>query len=307
MKSEKWYSVNELKGCPLCLSDIPAFHLSTSSAEAITNVYRNLVPEFISEHATRLYNCQKCDLYFYSPQLIGSSRLYSELRKHDWYYMASKPEYQIAAERLPIKGSILEFGAGSGEFRKYLGSEVEYAGTELAPDKELRSLGITIESEIDSRTFEAVISFQFMEHISNIRESLERQWSYLRPGGVLMFAVPSFDGFLRYAHESALNHPPHHLSLWTDDCLSFISNNILIGSQLELVHEKVAEFHKNWANAEMLFGLLRRIFRIPNEMIYWTKRSTIAWKFAIFITRYFPLTLTRRGHTVIAIYRKAER
>jgi SAM-dependent methyltransferase len=263
-----------------------------------------LVNELNVSENTTLFKCRKCDIRFFNPQLIGNSHFYNVLSTNHWYYLREKEEYKIAQKLCYSLNEILEFGAGKGYFKEFLNPKSDYLGTELNPTDEMRLLGIVDEKDLPARTFDAVVSFQFLEHVSNPREILEKQWSFVKDGGLLIVSIPSFNSFLKFAFASALNSPPHHLTLWPDKTFRFIQHNLLRGSSLEIIHEEISDYHFAWGNQETIFKYLRRVFLVKPTWLYSSRRSKLAWKISSFLSRSINFRLTRRGHTVVAVFRK---
>jgi SAM-dependent methyltransferase len=304
VEPKNWYTKIEISSCPICEEEVELKELCRTAPETININYQKLISDFHLTESISLFRCKVCDFRFYNPQLVGNSELYSALSKYDWYYLPEKWEFETAAKFLPPSAKILEFGGGSGEFRKYLDPGSTYLGTELQPSEELRKIGIITEEEIADSHFDAVVSFQFMEHIPNIKNSLLKQWDSILVGGVLIFAVPSNDSFLKFAHESALNHPPHHLSLWSDETIRYISDNLFKCSQLTIMHEPLAANHRKWANSELIFRYLRKIMFVRSNMLYSGRQSDFLWRVDLFFGNLIPGNLSKRGHTVLAIFRK---
>lgn len=300
----EYYTVVKLLHCPLCGEKKNFKFISFSDDKLITKKYTPLVKDFISTDSTSLYRCQNCDIRFYNPQLIGSQKLYLELKKFDWYYLDSKPEYDIAANFIEKNASVLEFGAGMGAFRSYLSDKNFYIGTELSPNEAQRQNNVVSESEIIGKLYDVVISFQFMEHVPNILEFLNKKWAYVRPGGKMLVSVPADNSFLRFAYESALNHPPHHLSLWTDESLTYVSKLLANVRDIKIIHEPVAPFHRHWADSEIVFRVLRFFLRIQPRMLYENEVTRRLWRISLIVGRITPIKLAKRGHTVVVVYTK---
>jgi SAM-dependent methyltransferase len=62
--------------------------------------------------------------------------------------------------------------------------------------------------------YDAVCSFQVLEHIAKPKEFLDACCALLRPGGLLLLGVPNQDSFIRHMI-NPLDMPPHHMTRWT--------------------------------------------------------------------------------------------
>ncbi|MEO7107240.1 MAG: methyltransferase domain-containing protein, partial [Rhodoferax sp.] len=172
-----------------------------------------------------LLHCNDCDLKWYRPAPAGDPAFYEALQQHDWYYQDDKPEYSYAAKFVRVGMSVLEVGCGKGAFTKFLPKGASFRGLEFNEEavKKGRSaaLRIDIESVEDhaithAGTYDAVCHFQVLEHVTDPSQFLNACTSLLKPGGILIVAVPSEDSFLSITEGGYLNMPPHHLTRWSD-------------------------------------------------------------------------------------------
>lgn len=172
-----------------------------------------------------LYRCQASRVdFFLPPEAAGTVKFYENLRKFDWYYMADKWEFAVALPDLAGCRRILEVGSGPGLFveramKTLTGSTVQ--GIELNENavSQARQRNLPVEP-LDLRelvnqgeTFDAVCSFQVLEHVHRPRELLEAIAQVLSPGGVLILSVPNRNSFLGRQY-NLLDMPPHHMTRW---------------------------------------------------------------------------------------------
>jgi 2-polyprenyl-3-methyl-5-hydroxy-6-metoxy-1,4-benzoquinol methylase len=68
--------------------------------------------------------------------------------------------------------------------------------------------------------YDAVCSFQVLEHVSNVNAFVSDVVRALKIGGTLILGVPNNDAFLRLEKCPVLNAPPHHMGLWTKASLA---------------------------------------------------------------------------------------
>ena len=63
--------------------------------------------------------------------------------------------------------------------------------------------------------YDIICSFQVLEHVTEVGEFIDACLKCLKPGGLLIYAVPNNNPFL-YKHDkfNVLNLPPHHAGLW---------------------------------------------------------------------------------------------
>lgn len=116
-------------------------------------------------------------------------------------------------------GSILDVGAGTGSFlreAKQMGWEVY--GVE--PSKEARNRastkGINLNSRLDfdgTLKFDVITLWHVLEHVPDFREQIEQLKMLLKPGGLLVIALPNFRSYdaLKYNKYWAGYDVPRHL------------------------------------------------------------------------------------------------
>jgi SAM-dependent methyltransferase len=180
-----------------------------------------------------LYRCEASKLEFFTPaSAAGSDQLYQKLQKLDWFYMEGKWEFEEAIKDLVGCKKILEVGCGPGFFVEKATRELEGSlvkGIELTESTLSSALkrNLPVEridlSELVARgeIFDAVCSFQVLEHGSQPRDLLEAMVQVLVPGGRLIVCVPNKDSFLRYQY-NLLDMPPHHMTRWNVTTFRFL-------------------------------------------------------------------------------------
>lgn len=263
-----------------------------------------------------LNECAECGLLFYSPSVIGDDRYYNIIQKNSWYYRAEKEEYNYASSHIKPRDTVLDIGCGIGSFSKYI-PFANFTGLEFSSEAVNTGLrnGIKIVNESieehstkNESKYDIVSTFQVLEHISNIKEFIQKAAVCIKPGGKLIIAVPSDESYIKFLSNAILNMPPHHISRWTDRALINLSKVI----SLDLViihHEKLESIH----NFEFLSTFLERCLRLNlsgrvplvNTGFGFFIRRNIAYRLARLISQkeidesFLPI-----GHTVIAIYQK---
>jgi SAM-dependent methyltransferase len=241
--------------CPLCGSEGAAVVGRVSRADLQVVWKRDLgidpgawigTPTIDSQH------CDRCDLRFFDDALAGPEEMYRDLEKFPWYYMEHKPEFDIAARQLGGGGRVLEIGAGAGAFGRLLAGRGTYVGLELnasAVEQGVAS-GLDVRQELlgdhlatGPDGYDAVVTFQVMEHVPSVGTFIRQCRQALRSGGRLIVSVPSHDGFMGRELNNILDLPPHHITQWSDRCLAAVATEF----DLELVslqHDDIAPFHR---------------------------------------------------------------
>jgi SAM-dependent methyltransferase len=200
-----------------------------------------------------LYRCEDSKLDFFIPtSAAGSDQLYQNLQRLEWFYMEKKWEFEQAIKDLVGCKKILEVGCGPGFFvekamKELRGSSVR--GIELTqstldravkrnlPVERVDLLELAAKGEI----FDAVCSFQVLEHVSQPGDLLQAMVQILAPGGKLIVCVPNRDSFLRYQY-NLLDMPPHHMTRWSATTLAFLEK--LLPLKLSRIKfEPLAPYH----------------------------------------------------------------
>ncbi|MGA1840856.1 MAG: class I SAM-dependent methyltransferase [bacterium] len=184
--------------------------------------------------------------------MTGSNHLYNQLERFDWYYMQRKWEYDFSINDLKGCQKVLEIGCGSGNFVKYArikhslnveGIEINHSAVKKARDRGLpvRNLDLEDAAKKFAGKYEAVCSFQVIEHVSNPKDFLKWSCMLLKPGGKLILGIPNADSFLKYQF-NILDMPPHHMTHWDRHVLSFLPD-IFPLRLMRLNKEPLAEYH----------------------------------------------------------------
>lgn len=213
----------------------------------------DIASEFQGLQTIQLSECTRCHLQYFVPKFaVGSSHLYAQLEKFAWYYMPRKWEHDIALEDLVECKTGLEVGCGFGDFiaRAHAEKGLNLEGIELNKSavQEAQRRGLPVQFLDLQRAvwqfaghYDAVCSFQVLEHVPHPRDFLEWSCALLKPRGKLILSVPNADSFLKHQF-NILDMPPHHMTRWSSKTLSHLPN--LLPLRLEHMKlEPLAEYH----------------------------------------------------------------
>jgi SAM-dependent methyltransferase len=207
--------------------------LETVPASLITAGYQKELGINVQNYFTGLdeigiYQCCGTGYRFYHPTgIFGDGDFYTALQQKSFYYSEWNWEHTQALRQIPAGSRVLEVGCGTGSFTEALGKKgFDCTGLELnsAAVAVCQSKGLAVYNELlnkhlekNAGRYDVVCAFQVLEHIYDVHTFLNECLQCLRPGGILIVAVPNNNPwFLRHDKYHLLNLPPHHAGLWNE-------------------------------------------------------------------------------------------
>lgn len=156
-----------------------------------------------------------------------------------------KRKFRLIRKHRAKTGSLLDVGAGTGDFLKYMskqgwkvsGSEPNDAARQLALIK-----GIELKSALESfsgQRFDVISLWHVLEHIPNLKQALKQLDDLLEDDGKLIIAVPNFRSWdaQHYGPFWAAYDVPRHLWHFDEDSLTS-----LLGERFELLEVAPMKF-----------------------------------------------------------------
>ena len=177
---------------------------------------------------------------------------------------------------LPYRGpgkSLLEVGCGTGadlDWARQLGwdvhgLELNESAVEFAKKRGLDVLCSTFENaNLSANSFDCIIMSQVLEHLYSPRLVLQRCNQLLRPGGLLLVAVPKFDSWNRHALGNYWNNLlfPIHLHHFSQPVLERMVHDA--GFQVREVRLSSRLLNLFYAlRAMKQFHIFKRVFTWP--------------------------------------------
>lgn len=302
----------EICVCPLCGSSETEL-LESICCSDLNILYEQAfgIPKALKTNHLEYRECAGCGLRFFFPMETGDEFLYEKLQAFDWYYMADKEEYQMAMRFLPSEGSVLEVGAGKAAFAtlvgagRYTGLEFNDRAIERAGKSGIKLLKESVEAHAAmGGQYDSVVSFQVLEHVDSPFDFVKGCVGCLKPGGILILAVPSRDGFAGQVINHILDMPPHHVSHWSEMTLRKLAD--MFGLELVFIeHEPVASYHQKWANKVRIEFTIRRVLGMGFRLLDRRTSARLIGRIADFLARFSGQPQEGlKGHTVMAGYRK---
>ncbi|MGW8247531.1 MAG: class I SAM-dependent methyltransferase [Acidiferrobacterales bacterium] len=231
--------------------------LETFDTKKLADAWQNqfgisISDEFNGCKELRLYRCNQTGLKFFEPKdTVGSDKLYEQLQHFDWYYLPKKWEHRLAIRHLRAGMRILEIGSGTGYFLEQArqaglratGIELNQHAAMTARERGLDVVCNSLSQEASRKqgTYDAVCSFQVLEHVLSPGEFIENSVNLLKPGGILIYGVPNDESFLKYQF-NILNMPPHHMTLWSASTFRRLEQYFPISLE-RVINEPLAEYH----------------------------------------------------------------
>lgn len=306
--------------CPLCnASSIEAIEkLATLD---IVSVYSSALGLDVSNEFSQIKeiiysHCKSCDLFFFDPLVAGSENFYSTLQRFDWYYPEEKNEYGYAASFIAETDSVLEVGSGKGAFanlistKSYVGLEFSQTAKQMAASNGVEIINQSIENHAKNcpDKYDVVCSFQVLEHVSDPRGFIKAAASCVRPGGRLIFSVPSSDSFARYVTNHTLDMPPHHVTRWTDLALHNIAREMNLEVE-SIWHEPLQEVHELLYASTIFSRAANLTMKRSQRLVDRTFIGNIIRRFSLYMGSRYSRILTDncfspRGISVTAVYIK---
>lgn len=182
-----------------------------------------------------LYRCEKTGYKFWRPEtLAGDETFYKEISSA-WpnYYRTGRWEHTFARRFLKGRKSILEIGSGPGYFLKTLEAHLPNAmGIELNGEAiankvtrfPIRSTSMEVLATEQRHRFDAIYSFQVLEHVTNPFILIQSAVKCLVPGGILMFSTPNNDHRAFREQTDPFDLPPHHMGHFNPDIFKRIGD-----------------------------------------------------------------------------------
>lgn len=318
------FITNQPKTCPLCGSARSLLHRWHSITDVRTEWKKGFGFDPFDRLETNDYlfqfRCLHCDLRFYHPAVCGDGEFYRELStRFDWYYEKDKWEFDVAAElvsQLPDVSRLLEVGCGQGHFLTRMHSLYECQGVEFNPKaiEDCQSKGLNVTSSTlgsMETSFDLVVAFEVLEHLSNPREFIEEALRVVKTNGYLLLAVPDPEGYFSEADRVLLDMPPHHvlsLSKKTFENIAKTFNLEILNIQQEpLRFPHYKSYISNFFSLEtpsqpLLKRLMRRFLGIDLDV---ERRKLAEQLLMIQLAVSYPIAKERlTGQTHLVLFRK---
>lgn len=201
--------------------------LQTVPTSRIIEMYRrkcgiDVGPCFLGHDSIDLFQCSRTGYRFWRPADVAGDEEFYHLISSSWpnYYRTERWEYSAARRAIAGSTRVLEIGCGRGFFLRSIEAIVPIAlGLELNHEAAAHGVtkfpieNLTIErlGPIHNEEFDAVCSFQVLEHVARPDSFLRAAVNCLSPHGLLVVSTPNYN-HEPYRHQlDAFDLPPHHV------------------------------------------------------------------------------------------------
>jgi SAM-dependent methyltransferase len=262
------------------------------------------------------YRSTESDLLFFEPAITGSEKFYEHLQRFDWYYLDEKSEYDYAKNFIQASDLVLEIGCGKGAFAKkiasksYVGLEFSKAAQDIAAQTGITVINETIQThrQRNSEKYDVVCAFQVLEHVAEVHSFIEASVACLKPGGLLIYSVPSADSLVRHIINFSLDLPPHHVTRWTDQALQNIANYFPL-QLVDLWHEPLQAIHSRYYAEIICKNALFKLANKKSKNVDLSPGTLFLVKLGRKLGKYLVKgivdpELLPRGFSVTVVYRK---
>ena len=225
-----------VKSCPLCTS--PSFKDFLTGRDY-----------FLSGETFQICKCTTCGFLFTNPRPDKTeivkyyesaeylshhaarngifAALYRRVRKNN-----IRKKYRLV-KKYSFGNNILDLGCGTGEFIAYC-SKMGLQSSGIEPNEKARSFGIhslkqdihpeSYLEEIPVDRFDIITLWHVLEHVHELNERISRLKEILKPGGILVIAVPNCDSWdaKKYKEYWAAYDLPRHLFHFSKETLKIL-------------------------------------------------------------------------------------
>ncbi|MEH2123680.1 class I SAM-dependent methyltransferase [Nostoc sp.] len=223
-------SKNISNECPVCSHE--SIHIRSFSKKNIMSeledYFAEKPPDKIEIIDYEIQQCKNCSLEYAFPLEAGSQSFYQWVTTRAGYYPESRWEWFAVIEQINKRErqnsiSILDVGCGGGNFleiaKKLSNTRIVGLDTTPVSIEQCQARGFevyceTIESfynKFPSESFNYVLSFHCLEHISQPKQFIASMLSVLKPMGSIFISTPYSPMSVESDWFDILNHPPHHL------------------------------------------------------------------------------------------------
>lgn len=221
-------SYERLEQCPIC------------GKEAFKN-FLVVKDNAVSKESFVIVECENCSFkftnprpdaasigqYYESEEYVSHSDTKSGIINRAYHVVRSittKQKVELINRYAPVKGSILDYGCGTGVFLaackkdgwEIRGIEPNAKARQKAAEETGEIVAANLE-DIEGEKFEVITLWHVLEHIHTLNETMEQLLDHLQEDGTMVIAVPNADSHdaQEYKENWAAYDVPRHLYHFT--------------------------------------------------------------------------------------------
>lgn len=172
-----------------------------------------------------LYECE-CGLRFFSPAREGDANFYREAYSHrilrGWLSRPGndRADFLEAASFVKSGDRVLDVGGNKTVFSSLLPEEaictvIDPLASEYGADHSVLRETAAEHAENSGECYDVACAFHVLEHVEKPVALAEDILRCLKPGGLLIFATPTWPSCMTEIPNMAINAPPHHMTWWS--------------------------------------------------------------------------------------------
>ncbi len=115
--------------------------------------------------------------------------------------IALKNKLNLINSHQPSKGSLLDIGAGTGDFLS-IAKKDGWVTTGIEPSDRAKAIALSKgvsfakqTTELKNNSFDVITMWHVLEHVPNLEEQIKELKRLIKPKGTLLVAVPNFNSF----------------------------------------------------------------------------------------------------------------
>lgn len=255
-------NINNRK-CPLC---------NSSKSEIL------YIQKFADHFSHKLVCCDNCGFVyvgntppqeFYDKYYQEESK-YEGVREHEAHDVATKKELTKVLKKINKNAKILDVGCSTGTLLSYLktlgynnlyGIDPAPKCKKFAKEKHKINIGTySIDNYCPKTKYDFIIISQVLEHITDIVNSINKIYSWLKEDGIIFIGVPDTGEFYLDIDEPFGEFSTEHINFFTKSSLFYLMHNF----SNEMIK----------SDKKVLFSIWRKSNQGKKSIIKYIKRST---------------------------------